>query len=448
MPIAMRPAQRYAVQSVLIHGPQRTRGLSYQHGIHPPVVQSNTYRLESSARGHQAFCEFGSVEVEQGDNAPKLIYERLTSPNKVLLQDQLVTMENGFSARVFATGMGAINAGLFTVLDARRGHTMIADTMLYGCTFSLCQRGLPKRGITVNPVNTSDLNSLIEVITRKDDKTRVIYFESPANPALRLTDMLALRNIVDDVNKNRDPQDQIILILDSTFATPYSQNPLNLGIDILIHSLTKNLNGFGTRMGGAVIINDQERFLTELDMELKDGGAVMLDQVAWDFLTYSIPTFIPRMRQKTETAMRLARFLEEHPQVGKGNVVFPGLESFPQYELAQKQMSNGLARKFAPGDMIYFQLKRKQDESREAYLTRTAFFLDSIADDSYAVTLGVSLGLWKTMIESPALMTHSSYTEDQLIQSGFLPGGMRLAPGGEDPKDIESDLDDGLEKAA
>lgn len=442
--MALVVPSRADIKTIAIHGPQRARGWTYEHCAHAPVVLSNTYRLESAARGHEAFLEYGSVEAERAGTPPKLIYERLTSPNKVQLQDQLKRFEHGHAARVFATGMGAISAAMFTVLDARRGHTVLADSMLYGCTFSLCNRGLPKRGIPVDTVDTSDINAVIEKITTSGNKIRVLYFESPANPALRLTDILALRKAVDDVNIAKDPEDKIILIMDSTFGTPYSQNPLNLGVDILVHSLTKNLNGFGTRMGGVVIINDLDQYLTELDMEVKDGGAVMIDQVAWDFVTYSIPTFMDRMARKNATALQLARFLENHEMVGLGNILYPGLESFPQYALAQRQMATGLAGKFAPGDMIYFQLKRLPGEERDLYLKRTAAFLDGLADDSYVITLGVSLGLKKTMIESPALMTHSSYSEEQLVAAGFLPGGIRLATGEEAVEDLEQDLGAGF----
>jgi len=154
------------------------------------------------------------------------------------------------------------------------------------------------------------------------------------------------------------------------------------------------------------------------------------------------------MPVKVSNAQKMAEFLEGHPKIGQRNVFFPGLKSFPQYELAQTQLSTGIAGEFSPGDMIYFQLAKKDGESREKYLARTAAFLDYIAKHSYVATLGVSLGIMKTMIESPALMTHSSYSEDDLIKAGLLPGGIRFALGCEDPDDLIADTDEALDQAA
>jgi len=435
----------YASVSRAIHGSSQARGWTFGETLHPPVVRTNTYRLKTTDQGHGAFCSFASPSVELSGDQPRLIYERLLSPNKVTLGDQLAMLENGQAARVFATGMAAINGANLAVLDARLGHTVLSDKTLYGCTWSLFNRGFPRRGIAVDFVDTSDIAAVANGIK---DSTRVLYFESPANPNLKLTDIAALRQLVDSINTSRPAEKQIIIVMDNTFATCWAQRPLDLGVDLSVLSLTKNMNGFGTRMGGAVIFNAVERFLTDIDMEVKDGGGVMLDEAAWDYLVYSIPTLPMRMPIKVKNAQAIAAFLETHAKIGQGNVMFPGLPSFPQYELAQRQMSTGLAGEFCPGDMIYFQLAKKPGEAREAHLERTKAFLDYIAENSYPITLAVSLGVIKTLIESPALMTHSSYSEAALIAAGFLPGGIRLAVGCENQADLIHDIEEALDKAA
>ncbi len=341
--------------------------------------------------------------------------------------------------------MAAINGGLWSVLDARLGHTGLSDRTLYGCSWSLFNLGFPRRGIAMDFVDTSDINAVASAIK---DTTRVLYFESPANPNLKLTDIAAVTKLVADINSGRPENMQIVVVIDNTFATAWAQLPLDLGVDMSVLSLTKNMNGFGTRMGGAVVFNDVERFLPGVEMELKDCGGVMLDEVASDFLVYSLPTLPMRMPIKVGNAQAIAEFLEGHTKVGTGNILFPGLPSFPQYELAQRQMSTGIAGEFCPGDMIYFQLGKKEGESRESHLERTKAFLDYIAEHSYAVTLAVSLGVVKTLIESPALMTHSSYSEAEVIEAGFLPGGIRLAVGCEKKDDLIHDIEEALAKAA
>jgi cystathionine beta-lyase/cystathionine gamma-synthase len=434
---------KYSLTTQLIHGPARARGWEYSHAIHPPIVRSNAHRLETVKRGHQAFSLFATPEGEKPDEQPLFIYERLHGPVKTMLQEQMALLEEGNAARVFASGMAAINSTLFSVL--KNGQKILSDKVLYGCTFSLFTRGMPRRGISVDFIDTSNTNVVAAAIS---SQTRVIYFESPANPNLKLTDMLGIRKIVDEVNKNRKTEDQIIVIMDNTFATPYAQRPLNLGIDMVVHSMTKNLNGFATRIGGVVVFNDVGRFLPDIDMELKDGGGVMTDETAWDFLVYGLPTLQMRMQIKTKNAETIAEFLENHQKVGKGNIFYPGLPSFPQYDLARKQMSTGFSKIFSPGDMIYFQLAPKLNGERNAHLARTERFLDYIASNSYPITLGVSLGIIKTMIESPGLMTHSSYNAEQLSEAGLLLGGIRLAVGTEEVQDLIDDLNEALDQAA
>jgi cystathionine beta-lyase/cystathionine gamma-synthase len=309
---------------------------------------------------------------------------------------------------------------------------IVAHKTIYGCTYSLMTRWLPRSGVTTQFINMTNLKELEASI---HSNTRVVYLESPANPNLELIDLLGVSEIVKKFNQQRDEKNRIYIIVDNTFATPYCQRPLQLGADIVIHSLTKNLCGFGTDMGGAVITNGQ--LDSELRMARKDFGGVLSPRSAWNILVYGIGTLHVRVKQQIESCMRVSEFLESHSKVAR--VIYPGLKSFPQRELAQRQMRSPEGQ-FAPGTVIYFELKGHGDTTEMA---RT--FIDKIADESYVLTLAVSLGQIRTLIECPGLMTHAAVPEEEQKKAGFSAAGIRLSLGLEDPEDIIADLRHALE---
>jgi cystathionine beta-lyase/cystathionine gamma-synthase len=250
-------------------------------------------------------------------------------------------------------------------------------------------------------------------------RTRVLYFESPVNPTLDLIDLTALRELVDEVNLDRDPERKLLIYIDNTFATPFGQRPLRFGVDVVLHSLTKNLGGFGTELGGAVIC--PRSMLARLLLYRKDFGGILASKAAWSILVYGLPTLALRIKRQQHTARKVATWLEKNELVSR--VVYPGLESFPQRELAERQLVD-FDGDFAPGGMIYFELDPERVEAEE--------FVDEIAGSAYSVTLAVSLGHTKTLIELPASMTHSVYG---------TPGcAVRLSIGLESPSDIIADL--------
>jgi cystathionine beta-lyase/cystathionine gamma-synthase len=204
----------------------------------------------------------------------------------------------------------------------------------------------------------------------------------------------------------------------------------------VVHSLTKGLSGFGTDMGGAVVTRGE--FVESLLRFRKDFGGTLAPQTAWHMLVYGLPTLSLRIPRQQENALAVARFLENHREVDF--VRYPGLESFPQYGLAERQMRD-YHGDFAPGIVLYFALKGKTPGDT---VERARRFIDFIADNSYAITLAVSLGQLRTLIEHPASMTHSSYGADGQKNHGFDPGGIRLAVGVEDADDIIRDLDEAL----
>jgi cystathionine beta-lyase/cystathionine gamma-synthase len=274
---------------------------------------------------------------------------------------------------------------------------------------------------------------LKEAITKR---TRVVYFETPVNPTLDLIDIATVRGWMDDARAGVDPKDRLLMVVDNTFATPYCQRPLAFGADIVAHSLTKDIGGFGTDMGGAVIA--PRKFHAPLLMYRKDFGGVLSPKSAWSIFVYGLPTLATRMVNQQKSASRVAQFLERHPKVAR--VRYPGLETFPQYKLARRQMTS-YDGKFAPGSMVYFVLKGDEASAAKA----ADRFMDYIANHAYSITLAVSLGQVRTLIEEPYSMTHAALPEEVKHARGMEPGGIRLSVGLEDWHDIIHDLETALE---
>jgi cystathionine beta-lyase/cystathionine gamma-synthase len=389
-----RKKEEYRMRTHLIHGNYESRRWDYDHHVIPPISSSATFRLSSAHRGAQGFLDFASAEPGHPRKVPVYIYDRLDEPTRGMLEENLAYAEGGEIAVAFATGMAAISAA-FGVTVAT-GDEIIAHESMYGCTYSLLKNWYPRYRIPVHCVDLTQPERLLPLI---NSRTRVVYFETPVNPTLDLIDIRAIRALLNEANSNRPEQRKILMIIDNTFATPYCQRPLQLGADVVVHSLTKNLGGFGTDMGGAVI--GSEAFQNHLLLYRKDFGGVLSSKSAWAILVYGLPTLATRMVNQQKSAFKVAEFLEKHPKVA--SVRYPGLESFPQRELARCQMIN-YEGKFAPGSILYFVLKEKGQRENEA----AEKFIDYVAAHSYTVTLAVSLGQIKTLIENPYSMTHAA----------------------------------------
>lgn len=409
----MARKQLYKVTTRLVHGPEHSAKWDFSHHVTPPLSSSTTYRLDSAKRGARGFQEFGQLVKDTGDT-PVYIYDRLDEPTRSILEGELAEIEGGEACVTFASGMAAISAALGSSLSA--GDEVVAHPVLYGCTHSLFQNWYPRLGFKVHRVDMNDLAALRKVV---NDRTRALYFESPVNPSLELVDIGALRKFADEVNARRKPERKLLIFIDNTFATPFGQRPLALGADVVLHSLTKNLGGFGTELGGAVIC--PKSMLATLLLYRKDFGGILGSKSAWAIMVYGLPTLALRLKRQQFTAKKVASFLEKHDSVAR--VAYPGLASFPQRALAEKQLRD-FDGDFAPGNMIYFELDPARVDAAE--------FVDEIARSAYSVTLAVSLGHTKTLIELPASMTHSSY--------GKSGGAVRLSIGLESPSDIISDL--------
>jgi cystathionine beta-lyase/cystathionine gamma-synthase len=229
-----------------------------------------------------------------------------------------------------------------------------------------------------------------------------------------------------------------LIIVDNTFSTPYCQRPLEHGAHVVIHSLTKDIGGFGTDMGGAVIA--PRELHSPLLMYRKDFGGVLSSKSAWTFLVYGLPTLATRMVNQQKSALKVAQFLQEHPLIAK--VVYPGLDNFAQRDLALRQMTD-YRGKFAPGSMLSFTVKDPSADNRVAEA-----FIDYIAEHAYSITLAVSLGHIKTLIENPYSMTHAALPAAEKLARGVEPGMLRLSLGLEDWQDIIEDLSNALDAVA
>ena len=423
--------KRYSKETQMIYGKSHSMKWDYDHHVVPPITSSATYRLDSAQRGAQGFIEFANTSDETKRKQPILIYDRLGEPNKDMLEENLAYAEGGECAVTFGCGMAAISA-IFGVLT-KSGDQIIAHRTMYGCTFSLLRNWYPRYNIDVQLLNLHDLDMLESAIT---PATRVIYFETPVNPTLTLIDIALIARLVKKLNSVRSEEQRIYIVVDNTFSTPYCQRPIEHGADFVIHSLTKGIGGFGTDMGGVVI--GPEKWLDLLLLYRKDFGGVLSPKAAWPALVYGLPTLSLRVERQIGTAMRVAEFLEQHPKIR--SVSYPGLKSFPQYELAQRQMTN-YRGEFAPGTLMYFTLI---SDSPQASRDKGEKLINYIADQAYAITLAVSLGHTRTLIEHPGSMTHSAIPADEQVLRGMDPGGIRLSIGIEHADDIIIDLEEAL----
>ncbi len=434
---ATRIEERYRPDTVQVHGRFHTEHWNYSDHIVPPQSASAAYRLESVKRGAAGFMEFANPDLDRARHAPIYIYDRLDEPTRGQLEENLAMLEGGERCLCFATGMAAVAASLGVLL--RTGDRVVAHPTLYGCTYSLFANWYPRYGIHVDFVDFNDPEAFARAIARDD--VMAVYFETPCNPTLDLIDLRATAAAVRRANAARARRlggrrhRRIYTVVDNTFASPFSQRPLEHGIDLVVHSLTKNLGGFGTDMGGAVI---GPRLLeSDLLLYRKDFGGPLSPRCAWPALVYGLPSLSLRSRRQQEIALEVARFLERHPKVSY--VRYPGLPSHPQYALARRQMRSPDGR-FAPGILVSFVLKGTPAQARR----RGARMMDHLAAHSLAITLAVSLGQVRTLVEHPASMTHAAVPPREQRLAGIEPGGVRMSLGIEDPADIIHDLKEAL----
>lgn len=375
------------------------------HGaLIPPIYLTSTFTFATAEYG--AGCFAGE---ESG-----YVYTRIANPTLALLEARMATLENGEAAVAFSSGMGAIAATFWTLL--RPGDEVIVSRTLYGCTFALLHHGISEFGVKVRHVDLSDLGELRAAIS---PATRMIYCESPANPTLQLVDIAA----VAEVARQRE---DLILVVDNTYCTPYLQRPLDWGADVVVHSATKYLSGHGDITAGIVVTRQSLADRIRLQ-GLKDlTGAVLSPQDAF-LLMRGLKTLALRMDRHCSNALEIARLLQDHPAVEW--VTYPGLPSFPQHALASRQMK-------LPGGMIAFELKGGLVTGRR--------FMNALGLFSRAVSLGDA----ESLAQHPASMTHSTYTPEERAHHGISEGLVRLSVGLEDLADLLADVAQALDTCA
>lgn len=375
-------------------------------GISPlstPIFQTSTFVFDNAAQGAARFAG-----EESG-----YIYTRLGNPNANRAAIKIASLENAEAALVLASGMGAITTVLWTLLKA--GDHVLADETLYGCTFALMCHGLPRYGVETTFIDFSDPQLLRDSLR---ENTKVVYFETPSNPNMKILDLEEVARIAHEYNP------EIQVIVDNTFATPYLQRPLDLGCDIVVHSATKYLNGHGDVIAGAIA--GKAELMEECTFfGLKDMTGAVISPFDAFLLERGMKTLDIRMEKHCASAMKIAQYLSEHDRVRK--VYYPGLPSHPRYDVAKRQMK-------LPGGMISFELDGDLDMGER--------FVNSLD----LCTLAVSLGDAETLIEHPASMTHSTYCEDELMKAKISTSLIRLSVGLEGVDDIIEDLDIGLRK--
>ncbi len=386
------------IETNIVHG-----GVHHDEktGAHvPPIYMTSTFVFKDVDHGARLF-----KQEEEG-----YIYTRLGNPTINLLAQKMALLESAEAGLAFASGMAAIFATVLTV--CKNGEHILCDKVIYGGTYALFQNVLPRIGITTTFVDTTDEKEIESTI---QPKTKMILIESPANPTLKINDIAKIAGIA---HKHK-----ILLCVDNTFATPYLQRPIELGADIVLHSATKYLGGHGDLIGG-IVVGKKDLIKVMGDGIAKDVGGCISPVNAWLILR-GLRTLAVRMERHCENAMAIARFLKSHPKVEK--VYYPGLEDHPGHNIAKKQMR-------AFGGMLGFDLKGGKEAGK--------ILMNSIK----LFTLAVSLGDTDTLIEHPASMTHSTYTEEELVKAGINPGFVRMSVGIENVDDLIADLEQALKR--
>jgi len=361
--------------------------------IMTPIYQTSTYVQESPAK-HKGYA-----------------YARGANPTRNSLQKSIAALENGKFGICFSSGMGATDA-VIKLLNP--GDEVITSTDLYGGSYRMFKRVFEKYGIKFHFIDLTDTANISSVL---NSKTKLLWVETPTNPLMNIID---IKGCVEIAKKNN-----ILVAVDNTFASPYLQNPLDLGAAIVMHSVTKYLSGHSDVVMGALVMND-EKLYQELHFIMNSCGAVPGPQDSFLVLR-GIKTLHLRMERHCLNGKKIAEFLKAHPKVGK--VYWPGFADHPNHAIAKKQMKDF-------GGMLSFTLKDDSLEKAIKLMERVELF-----------SLAESLGGVESLINHPASMTHASIPKEERLKSGLGDSLIRLSIGVEDVEDLITDLSQALDKA-
>lgn len=372
------------------------------HGtLAAPIYQTSTFVFDSVEQGGNRFA----LE-EEG-----YIYSRLGNPTCTAVEKKIASLEGAEACVSTSSGMGAITSAIWPLV--KQGDHIVAGKTLYGCTFSFLEHGITRYGVDVTFVDMRDPENVRKAMR---PNTKVVYVETPANPNMYISD-------IEEIAKIAHSRDEVTVMVDNTYCTPYLCRPLEYGADVVIHSATKYLNGHGDVIAGFVVGSKEYIDLVRL-FAVKDLTGSVLGPFEAYLIGRGLKTLTVRMDAHCANAQKVAEFLEAHPAIAE--VAYPGLPSFSQKELAKKYMNK-------PGAMIAFELKGGLEAGKR--------LLNSLE----LCALAVSLGDAETLIQHPASMTHSPYTSEERAASDISEGLVRLSVGLENVEDIIADLKKGLD---
>lgn len=372
----------------------------YEHGpVIPPIYQTSTFKFESADHGGSLFAG-----EQKG-----YIYTRMLNPTIEAMEDAIAELEGGYKALGCASGMAAVNTVFSALLKS--GDHVICSKSVYGPTSTLLATVFSKFNVESTFVNTSNIQNIEKSIK---PNTRLIYIETPGNPTLEVTDLKAVSELAHKINA--------LVVVDNTFMSPVLQQPFMFDVDIVLHSMTKFLNGHADVVAGVIVVKDEETY-KHFRKTLNQLGGV-IDPFNSFLVHRGLKTLSIRMQKHSENAIKIAEFLDAHPKVEW--VRFPGLKSFPNYEVAQMQHK-------APGGMISFELKGGVIAGKK--------LMNSVK----LCQLAVSLGGVETLIQHPASMTHLTMGKEARESAGITDGLVRLSVGIENVDDIIADISNALE---
>ncbi|MFT4536882.1 MAG: O-succinylhomoserine sulfhydrylase [Saprospiraceae bacterium] len=376
----------------------RTQTERSQHREHStPLFLTSSFVFEDAEEMRAAFAEEKKMNI----------YSRFTNPNATEFVDKMVVLEGAEAGYAFATGMSAVFNTFAALLSA--GDHIISSDSVFGSTHSLFKKFLPKWNINTSYFPADNLDAIEAMIT---PNTKILYAESPTNPGVQILDMEALGHITKKHN--------LLLVIDNCFATPYIQQPIKFGADIVIHSATKLIDGQGRVLGGAAV--GKKELIREIYLFARNTGPSISPFNAW-ILSKSLETLAVRIERHCETALKIATDLENHRKVNW--LKYPFLKSHPKYELAKKQMKLG-------GNIIAFEIEGGLDAGRN--------FLNNIKMCSLTANLGDS----RTIVSHPASTTHSKLSDEEKAAVGITDGMIRISIGLEHHEDIMNDIMEAL----
>lgn len=365
-----------------------------------PIYQTSTFKFKSAQHGADCFA----------GKSDGYIYTRIGNPTIKALEQNIAELENGFDGIATSSGMGAVTSMYMALLGA--GSHIVSSAAVYGPARTVLEQDFSRFNVEASFVNTSNIENIKKAIK---PNTKVLYIETPANPTMEITDIKACSEIAKEHN--------LILVVDNTFCSPYLQKPLDMGADVVLHSVTKFINGHADIVGGIIVTKEEELY-----KKIRHSMAYMgcnMDPTQAFMVLRGVKTLGIRIDRAQMNAMKVATILQTHPKVEW--IKYPGLENHPQYELAKSQMKGF-------GTMMSFGLKGGFEAGKK------------LMDNVYLALLAVSLGGVETLIQHPASMTHASVSKEDKLAAGITDDLIRLSVGIEDVEDIIEDLEEGLGK--